>query len=40
MTKDEHFYNELRNAYINCGEDEKMYAELFAGVSYEVDNLG
>ena len=36
---DKKFYNNLIAAYIECGEEERGFAELFAGVSYEVDSL-
>jgi len=39
IRKDENFYEDLRLAYIDCGEDESYFAELFAEVSSEADKL-
>ncbi|SPF56378.1 conserved hypothetical protein [Candidatus Desulfosporosinus infrequens] len=39
IAKDAKFHADLKMAYENCGEDERAFAELFATVSYEADNL-
>lgn len=39
VSKDAKYYEDLKMAYIDCGEEELGFAELFAGVSCETDKL-
>lgn len=39
IARDAKFYDDMKMAYIDCGEEERSFAELFAAVSYEADKL-
>ena len=39
IARDAKYYDDLKMAYIECGEEEVAFAELFAAVSCEADKL-
>ena len=39
IARDAKYYDDLKMAYIDCGEEEVAFAELFAAVSCEADKL-